>query len=124
MSFNNIFPDKIYFSIGEVSEMFEVNASMIRYWEKEFDILNPKKNKKGKEKKNEGLRCTEIADKINLVIKPLIKIDDSFNNSNKMHKIGSGQAKQKKNKKKIENESGFNNEDYYEPKYICNCFEC
>ena len=83
-----------------------------------------KKNKKGKEKKNEGLRCTEIADKINLVIKPLIKIDDSFNNSNKMHKIGSGQAKQKKNKKKIENESGFNNEDYYEPKYICNCFEC
>ncbi len=47
MSFNNIFPDKIYFSIGEVSEMFEVNASMIRYWEKEFDILKPAKNKKG-----------------------------------------------------------------------------
>lgn len=38
---------KLYFSIGEVAEMFEVNTSLIRYWEKEFDILKPKKNKKG-----------------------------------------------------------------------------
>lgn len=38
---------KIYYSIGEVSSMFDVNASLIRFWEKEFDILKPKKNKKG-----------------------------------------------------------------------------
>ncbi|MBS3771685.1 MAG: MerR family transcriptional regulator [Bacteroidales bacterium] len=39
--------DKLYYSIGEVAEMFEVNNSLIRYWEKEFDIIKPKKNKKG-----------------------------------------------------------------------------
>jgi len=39
--------EKLYYSIGEVAEMFEVNASLIRFWEKEFDILKPKKNKKG-----------------------------------------------------------------------------
>ena len=38
---------KLYYSIGEVAELFEVNASLIRYWEKEFDILKPQKNKKG-----------------------------------------------------------------------------
>ena len=39
--------EKIYYSIGEVAEMFNVNTSHIRYWENEFDILKPKKNKKG-----------------------------------------------------------------------------
>jgi DNA-binding transcriptional MerR regulator len=38
---------KVYYSIGEVAALFEVNASLIRFWEKEFDILKPKKNKKG-----------------------------------------------------------------------------
>ena len=38
---------KVYYSIGEVAEMFNVNASLIRFWEKEFDIIKPKKNKKG-----------------------------------------------------------------------------
>ncbi|HAS35469.1 MAG TPA: transcriptional regulator [Flavobacteriales bacterium] len=38
---------KLYYSIGEVSEMFGVNASLIRFWEKEFDIIKPKKNTKG-----------------------------------------------------------------------------
>ena len=38
---------KLYYSIGEVADQFGVNTSMIRYWEKEFDILKPKKNKKG-----------------------------------------------------------------------------
>ncbi|MDQ3047405.1 MAG: MerR family transcriptional regulator [Bacteroidota bacterium] len=38
---------KLYFTIGEVSEMFGVNTSLIRFWEKEFDIIKPKKNKKG-----------------------------------------------------------------------------
>lgn len=38
---------KIYYSMGEVAEMFDVNQSLIRYWESKFDILRPKKNKKG-----------------------------------------------------------------------------
>ena len=40
-------PEKRYYKIGEVSEAFNVNASLIRFWEKEFDIIKPKKNKKG-----------------------------------------------------------------------------
>lgn len=39
--------DKLYFSIGELAEAFGVNASLIRFWDKEFDILKPKKNAKG-----------------------------------------------------------------------------
>jgi DNA-binding transcriptional MerR regulator len=38
---------KLYYSIGEVAKMFDVNASLLRFWEKEFDIIKPKKNKKG-----------------------------------------------------------------------------
>lgn len=40
-------PERILFSIGEVAKKFKVNTSLIRFWEKEFDILKPKKNKKG-----------------------------------------------------------------------------
>ena len=39
--------EKLYYSIGEVSTMFSVNNSLIRFWEKEFSIIKPKKNKKG-----------------------------------------------------------------------------
>ena len=38
---------KIYHSIGEVADLFRVNKSLIRFWEKEFSIIKPKKNKKG-----------------------------------------------------------------------------
>ncbi|HTN08591.1 MerR family transcriptional regulator [Agriterribacter sp.] len=38
---------KQYYSIGEVAEMFNLNASLLRYWETEFDILQPRKNRKG-----------------------------------------------------------------------------
>jgi DNA-binding transcriptional MerR regulator len=38
---------KLYYTMGEVSEMFGVNASQIRFYEKEFEVLQPKKNKKG-----------------------------------------------------------------------------
>jgi DNA-binding transcriptional MerR regulator len=40
-------PEKRYYKIGEVAKAFNVNTSHIRFWEKEFDILKPKKNKKG-----------------------------------------------------------------------------
>ncbi len=38
---------KLYYSIGEVAKMFQVNTSLIRFWEKEFPSVKPKKNKKG-----------------------------------------------------------------------------
>jgi DNA-binding transcriptional MerR regulator len=38
---------KLYYSIGEVAAMFGVNTSLIRFWEKEFDIIKPSKTKKG-----------------------------------------------------------------------------
>lgn len=39
--------EKLYYPIGEVAEMFGVNTSLIRFWEKEFEVLKPHKNKKG-----------------------------------------------------------------------------
>tara|TARA_B100002052_G_C15670686_1_gene501616 strand:- start:215 stop:550 length:336 start_codon:yes stop_codon:yes gene_type:complete len=39
--------EKLYYSIGEVAKKLNVNVSLIRFWEKEFEILKPKKNKKG-----------------------------------------------------------------------------
>ena len=39
--------EKLFYPIGEVAKIFDVSVSSIRYWEKEFDILKPKKNKKG-----------------------------------------------------------------------------
>ncbi|GAB1403956.1 MAG: MerR family transcriptional regulator [Lentimicrobiaceae bacterium] len=38
---------KVYYRIGEVAAMFQVNVSLIRYWEKEFSIIKPYRNKKG-----------------------------------------------------------------------------
>ena len=38
---------KNYYGIGEVSEMFQVNPSLLRFWETEFNVLKPKKNGKG-----------------------------------------------------------------------------
>tara|TARA_R110000868_G_scaffold264024_1_gene522599 strand:+ start:1232 stop:1561 length:330 start_codon:yes stop_codon:yes gene_type:complete len=43
-------PEKRYYGIGEVAKAFKVNASLIRFWEKEFDVLQPKKNAKGNRK--------------------------------------------------------------------------
>ena len=47
MTLNNKPTEKLFFKISEVAEMFNVNISAVRFWEKEFDILNPHKNKKG-----------------------------------------------------------------------------
>ncbi|WP_370227750.1 MerR family transcriptional regulator [Mesoflavibacter sp.] len=43
-------PEKRYYSIGEVAKAFDVNTSLIRFWEKEFEVLKPKKNAKGNRK--------------------------------------------------------------------------
>lgn len=40
-------PEKRYYKIGEVAKAFNVNTSLIRFWEKEFDVIKPKKNAKG-----------------------------------------------------------------------------
>jgi len=47
MAFKEFELKKLYFSIGEVAEMFQVNTSLIRFWETEFDILQPKKKATG-----------------------------------------------------------------------------
>ncbi len=39
---------KLYYSIGEVARMFSVNPSLIRFWEKKFEVIRPKKNNKGR----------------------------------------------------------------------------
>ena len=47
MAENNKPTEKLFYKISEVAEMFKINISAVRFWEKEFDILKPKKNKKG-----------------------------------------------------------------------------
>ena len=43
----NLENHKIYYSIGEIAKLLKVNNSLIRFWEKEFDIIKPKKNSRG-----------------------------------------------------------------------------
>lgn len=53
--------NKLYYSIGEVAEAFQVNTSLIRFWEKEFDDVKPKKNAKGNRKfSNEDVQKLEL----------------------------------------------------------------
>ena len=47
MSISKTKTKKLFYQIGEVAKELDVNVSLIRFWEKEFDILKPKKNKKG-----------------------------------------------------------------------------
>ena len=58
---------KKYHTIGEVAEKLEVNTSLIRFWESEFEILNPKKNKKGLRKYTE--KDIQILEKIYHLLK-------------------------------------------------------
>lgn len=44
---DEILNQKQYYSIGEVASMFKVNSSLLRFWESEFDIIQPRKNRKG-----------------------------------------------------------------------------
>ena len=43
-------PEKLYYNIGEISKAFNIKPSLLRFWEKEFEILNPKKSPKGTRK--------------------------------------------------------------------------
>ena len=43
-------PEKLYYNIGEISKAFNIKPSLLRFWEKEFDILTPKKNISGTRK--------------------------------------------------------------------------
>ena len=47
MTYKELEISKMYYTMGEVAILFDVNQSLIRFYEKEFDILQPKKNKKG-----------------------------------------------------------------------------
>ncbi|MDL2278562.1 MerR family transcriptional regulator, partial [Parabacteroides sp. OttesenSCG-928-G07] len=38
---------KLYYSIGEVAQMFDIKESTLRFWEKQFDVIAPRKNTKG-----------------------------------------------------------------------------
>lgn len=50
MTFYDIDKEKLFYSIGEVAKIFNVNTSLIRFWEKEFDIISPQKNPNGNRK--------------------------------------------------------------------------
>ena len=45
-----VLPDKLYYTIGEIAKAFNVNASLIRFWEKEFSIISPRKTSSGSRK--------------------------------------------------------------------------
>ena len=47
MGLTNNTTEKLFYRISEVAKIFGVNVSAVRFWEKQFDILKPKKNKKG-----------------------------------------------------------------------------
>jgi len=46
MPYKEIETVKLYYTMGEVAKMFDVNPSLIRFWEKEFDSIQPKKKQK------------------------------------------------------------------------------
>lgn len=52
---------KLYYAISEVAEMFDVNESLLRFWEKEFPIINPQKTTKGtRQYRKEDLDCIQL----------------------------------------------------------------
>ena len=75
---------KLYFSISEVAQMFDVNESTLRFWEKEFDIINPRKTSKGtrfykqKDKKETTIRQEEIVNRLKQIKEELLAMKDAF----------------------------------------------
>ena len=68
-------PDKKYFSISEVSKLFNVNNSLLRFWEKEFDLLNPKVKPSGIRKFTKDDIEVELTEGT-LTVRSAIKKDD------------------------------------------------
>lgn len=94
---------KLYYSIGEVADLFGVNTSLIRFWEKEFSILKPKKNKKGNRLfttkdiknleliydlvKNKGFTLDGAKKELKVLNKPLGSVDLPLINLKVMEKL-------------------------------------
>ena len=86
---------KLYYSIGEVAKMYDVNTSLIRFWEKEFDILKPKKNKKGNRLfTNEDLKNIKV-------IFSLVK-EKGFTLEGAKKKLKEGDAMEQQRQKRLE----------------------
>ena len=67
--------EKLYYSISEIADMFSVSQSLIRYWESEFEVLNPRKNgKDGDEPEN--LELGEIVKKLKEIKTFLTQLDE------------------------------------------------
>jgi DNA-binding transcriptional MerR regulator len=78
---------KHFYSIGEVAEMFGVNASLIRYWENEFDNIKPAKNKKGNR-----LFTKEDIDQVRLVYYLVKERGMTLNGARQKIKANKGEA--------------------------------
>ena len=74
-------PEKLYYNIGEISKAFEIKPSLLRFWEKEFDILKPKKNISGTRKYSSV--DLESSKEIFEVVKKLEKIKSKLINIEK-----------------------------------------
>ena len=94
---------KLYYSIGEVADMFSVNTSLIRFWENEFDILKPSKTKKG----NRMFTATDI-DNIKIIFK-LVK-GEGYTLQGAKEKLKIQQLEVDEHKKEIKVESKKNAE--------------
>tara|TARA_B100000900_G_scaffold347276_1_gene312414 strand:- start:3137 stop:3460 length:324 start_codon:yes stop_codon:yes gene_type:complete len=81
--------NKRYYSIGEVASKFNVNPSLIRFWEQEFKILNPKKNSRGNRKFTQ--KDIEVINKIYFLLKEkgytIQGAKDYINNENSSNKL-------------------------------------
>ena len=98
-------PQKLYYSISEVAQMFDINESALRFWEKEFDMINPRKNEKGtrfykeediyyllkeqgmtlagakkklRDNKEKVIRQVEVVNKLKLIRAELLSIKEAF----------------------------------------------
>jgi DNA-binding transcriptional MerR regulator len=78
---------KLYYSMSEVTQMFKVNHSLLRFWEAEFTILKPRKNKKGDRLfRPEDIKNIEVIHHLLRIKKLTIQgAKDHFKNSKKLH---------------------------------------
>ena len=82
--------EKKYFSIGEVAEMLDVATSLIRFWESEFDIIKPKKNRKGNRQFTQ-----EDIDNVKLIFHLVKEKGYTLQGAKDLLKKGNGELKEK-----------------------------